>query len=541
MRINWQILFPVLLTISFQVASATGKISVSFLQGYDPDRPEDPVSRQILDLAKREPKLDPQKWGGLSLPGAGGRAAFMLSMAGDSAPDIYQCWFHIMRHDIEQGFLYPLNEWLGDDRDGDGNISDAEAKWDGWKNVPPLWREVATKDGKVYGIPQAGIWYYGIVYRKDLVKQAGIDPEYVPATWDEFFKWCQRLTFPRKTVAGAKLNRGQRAFGAENRPWGWLPWVQSAGGELIVRDNGQWRANFDSDAAVAAAEFFKKLAWSPWVRNPANGEPLDVSEADIAAGQTVDEKSGKVIKFAKEDVIRGVVRALPRLTQDLPLLFAQGEIVALFSGAELVEQLTRDANLPPEMVGIMPFPARDATCRPVLQAHKHFYGMTERAGRRSKAERDMIWRCLESLASGDVNDRNVRQKVLEGNARWCKPGDLARLGLSEYLEEVPHSVRTMYERLEKGEIASCTEPYAGFWQAVSDLVDRRLLGMLLADGGEDLDCRAVLKSINDDANRGLMFKIPESEMAAKRPLARIVFAVALIVVIAIAYLLRKTE
>ena len=65
--------------------------------------------------------------------------------------------------------------------------------------------------------------------------------------------------------------------------------------------------------------------------------------------------------------------------------------------------------------------------------------------------------------------------------------------------------------------------------------------MLLADGGEDLDCRAVLKSINDDANRGLMFKIPESEMAAKRPLARIVFAVALIVVIAIAYLLRKTE
>ncbi len=540
MRINPLVAALVSIPISF-AGYAVETISVSFLQGYDPDRPEDPVSRQILDLAKREKKLDPQKWGGLSLPGAGGRAAFMLSMAGDTAPDIYQCWFHIMRHDIEQGFLHPLNEWLGDDLDGDGKLSDAEAKWDGWRYVPRLWREVATKDGKVYGIPQAGMWYYGIVYRKDLVKQAGIDPEYVPGTWDEFFKWCQRLTFPRKLVAGSKLNRGQRAFGAENRPWAWLPWVQSAGGELIVRTNGQWRANFDSEEAVAAAEFFKKLAWSPWIRNHENGEPIDLTERDIASGMVTDPKTGKTINFKKDDVISGVVRALPRLTQDLPLLFAQGEVVALFSGAELVEQLTRDANLPPEMVGIMPFPARDRSCRPVLQAHKHFYGMTEKVGRRSKEERDMVWKCLESLASRNVNDQNIRQKVLEGNARWCNPRELKRLGLEEYLGEVPESVRIMYNRLESGEIASCTEPYAGFWQAVSDLVDRRLLGMLLADGGAGLDCRTVLKSINDDANSGLMFKIPEAVMAERRPLARVIFGVVLIVAIAIAYILWKRD
>lgn len=517
-------------------AMAEGRIEVSFLQGYDPDRPEDPVSRQILELSKREKRLEPRKWGGLTLPGAGGRAAFMLSMAGDTAPDIYQCWFHIMRHDIEQGFLYPLNEWIGEDVDGDGGISDAEAKWPGWKEVPQLWRDVATKDGKVYGIPQAGIWYYGIVYRKDLVKQAGLDPEYVPETWDEFFKWCQRLTFPSKNVPGARLNRGQRAFGAENRPWGWLPWVQSAGGELIVKTNGQWRANFDSPEAVAAAEFFKKLAWSEWIREPESGRPIDVSAADIKAGEVYDEVGAKKVKFDEEDVIRGVVRALPRLTQDLPLLFAQGEIVALFSGAELVEQLTRDANLPPDMVGIMPFPARDRRSRPVLQAHKHYYGLTERSGRRSKEERDMAWKCLEALASAKVNDDAVRQKVLEGNARWCAPRDLKRLGLEEYLNEVPPSVRKMYERLDKGEIAACTEPYAGFWQAVSDLVDRRLLGVLLAEGGAQLDCKKVLQSINYDANSGLMFKIPEAEMAKKRPLARVIFAVFVIVVIAVGYM-----
>ncbi|MBO7654238.1 MAG: hypothetical protein J6U40_04885, partial [Kiritimatiellae bacterium] len=109
--------------------AAPRPIQVTFLQGYDPDRPENPVTQQILQLARKDPQLDPQKWGGLTLPGAGGRAPFMLSLAGGTAPDIYFCWFHIMRHDIEQGFTYPLNEWIGDDLDGDGQISDSEARW----------------------------------------------------------------------------------------------------------------------------------------------------------------------------------------------------------------------------------------------------------------------------------------------------------------------------------------------------------------------------------------------------------------------------
>ncbi|MBQ7189817.1 MAG: extracellular solute-binding protein [Kiritimatiellae bacterium] len=504
-------------------------VAVTFLQGYDPDHPEDASTRQILKLAEKESALNPQKWGGLSLPGAGGRAPFMLSLAGGTAPDIYKCWFHIMRHDIDQGFCYPLNEWIGEDTDGDGQISDAEAKWPGWKDVPPLWRQVATKDGKVYGIPQAGIWYYGIVYRKDLVRQAGIDPEYVPGTWDEFFRWCQRLTFPRKTVAGAKVQRGQRAFGAENRPWGWLPWVQSAGGELIVQSNGVWRANFDSPEAIDAAGFFHKLAWAPWIRDPESGEPIDVTPEDVAQGRVTVTGTGRVVTFRPDDVIKGVVRALPRLTTDLPQLFAQGEVVALFSGAELVEQLTQDSNLPPDMVGIMPFPAKDASHKPVLQAHKHFYSMTEGVGRRPKAERDLVWKCVEQLASQSVNDEDVKEKVLEGQARWCTPNDLRRLGFTDYLEEVPGTIRRMYERLESGDVNPCTEPFAGFWQAVSDLVSRRLLGLLLADSGEHLDCAAALRSINDDANRGLMFKVPESVLQRQRPLARVIFGIVLIV------------
>lgn len=542
-------------------AAAGPAVTVTFLHGYDPDRPDDPATRQILRLAREEPRLDPRKWGGLSLPGAGGRAPFMLSLAGGSAPDIYLSWFHIIRHDIEQGFLHPLNEWIGEDLDGDGQIGDDEARWPGWKDVPPLWRRVATSGGKVYGIPAAGVWYYGIVYRKDLVRQAGMDPERIPGTWDEFFRWCQRLTFPGRRVAGADVQRGQRAFGAENRPWAWLPWMQAAGGSPVVNvrvspstgksysfpmeetrflapDTGEdlsavpgaWRANFDSPEALAAAAFFHRLVWAPWIRDPLTGEPIDLTEEELAA-RRARAADGRTVTFTDADVIKGVSRAMPRLTQDLPRLFAQGEVVALFSGAELVERLTRDLNLPPDMVGIMPFPAAGPGGKPVFQAHKHFYGMTEGVGRRPKAERDLVWKCVERLTGREVNDEAVRQKVLEGNARWCVPADLARLGFEEYLDEVPAGIRSNYDRIASGGILARTEPYAGFWQAVSDQIDLRLLGLLLSDAGERFDFAAALRAINDDANRGLMFRAPEEELDRKRPLARVLAGVAAIVLL----------
>ena len=543
-------------------------VTVSFLQGYDPDTPEGALTRQILALAAEEPRLNPQKWGGLTLPGGGGRAPFMLSMASRTAPDIYFCWFHIIRHDIEQGFMYPLNEWIGTDLNGDGRISDSEARWPGWKDVPPLWRQACVKDGKIYGVPMAGTWYYGLVYRKDLVRQAGLDPDVLPETWDDFYKWCQKLTFPRRAVAGSATARyGQRALALEPRPWSWLPWMQAAGGSPVVarrvspttgkvytfpmeetrflasdtgedlsRAPGEWRANFDSPEAVAAAAFFHKLIWAPWLRDPATGEPVDLTEADVAAGR-VKLPDGRELAFRPDDVIKGVVRPLSRVTTDQPQMFERGEMAAIFSGSELMEELTRNANLPADMVGIMPIPAARKGLKPVFQMHKHFYCMTEGVGLRPKEERDFVWKCLERATSQAVWDEDIRQKVMEGHARWCQPDDLHRLGLDDYLAEVPAPIRRNYERLKTGEILARTEPYVGFWQAVSDLFERRLLGILLTDSGEHFDYAVALRSINDDANRGLMFQVPEEVMARRRPLARVIFGIVLMVGLVCGWLL----
>ncbi len=500
MRIFPALVFGCLsLALSVVAHAAT---DVTFLMCYRPDHPEDPPTKQLLTFTAAHPDIRPLQWGGLTLPGAGGRATFMLALAGGTAPDVYKAWFHILRHDIDEGFCHPLNEWLGEDADGDGVLSDAEAKWPGWKNVPPRWRDVATKDGKVYAVPTPGFAYYGILYRKDLVAAAGLDPENPPRTWTDFATWCEKLTFPDKTIPGATVARGQRAFGIENRPWGFLPWVGAAGGD-VVRTNavGAWEACFDSPACLRAAAFLKDL------------------------------------------IGRGVVRALPQLSlsNEVADMFVQGEIVSVFGGEDLVVYLTENLNFPAEQIGLMPFPAADETCRPVLQAHKHFYALTEGVARRPKAERDAVWACVNELASQDVYDETVRKNVAEGRARWCLPADLERLGFTEHLAEVPPGIRRMYDDLAAGRILAVTEPAVGFWQAASDLVSRRFLGILLSDAGRDFDFAAALRSIREDANRGLMFDADHRKIEARRPLARVILGIVLVCALVCAGLVWKNR
>lgn len=515
-------------------------IEVSFMGGYDPDRPESAATRQILALGRRRPEFRPVKWGGLWLPGAGGRSPLLLAMAGGNAPDIYTCWFHIIQNDISQGFLLPLDRWIGPNgRD-----------WPGWNTVPELWHRVASDGNHVYGLPTDGVAYYGIVYRKDLVRAAGMDPDAPPPkTWAEFRRWCQRLT-----VNAAEGRPAVRAFGVCEAPWNWLPWIQSAGGSPIVQlrtsalrgtvcrfpmeatvcvtPDGEdlsdaevrWQADFDSPEAIAAAAFLRDLAWAPWIRDPETGEPIDLTPLDLARGET--SAGGRTVRFRQEEVIEGVIRKLP--LNNSPESFLQGEVAAMFAGLDALEQITGEGGLEPDLIGIMPFPSSDGIHPRVFQAHRHFWGISRSVGERPQAEQDLVFEALKALVSPELRDARIREQVLEGNARWCHPADLRRLGLEAYLDEIPQEIRTLYDDLDSGRIVARTEPFIGFWQGVSDLIQRRLLGILLSEAGRTMDVAATLRAINDDANRGLMFRVRDAEIAPYRPYARLILGAVLL-------------
>ena len=50
------------------------------------------------------PEMKMEKWGGIMLPGGGAKAALMMSIAGNTAPDLGLSWFHIIRNEIKTRF-----------------------------------------------------------------------------------------------------------------------------------------------------------------------------------------------------------------------------------------------------------------------------------------------------------------------------------------------------------------------------------------------------------------------------------------------------
>ena len=547
------LLCPELRSSEAPAADTPSPVVVKVCTYYDPNRPDGPTTKRLIELMRRDKDIRITAWGGLSLPGGAGRAPLMMAIAGRTAPDIMESWFHIIGNDIRQGFLHPLNEWIGDDEDGDGRISDAEAKWDGWKRIPPLWRQVATHGGKVYGLPEAAKYYLGVIYRVDMVRAAGLDPNDPPSTWDELIYWCQRLTDPAKEVPGATIKEGQRGIALYPNGYTWLPWMQSAGGDPIVqlrrspktgkeyvlppdttdftapdgedlsRCEPTWRADFASEAGVEAVGLYHRLRWMKWMVDPETKEPVNLSEEDLKNGYAM--VGDRKLPFQDSDVINGVARGCTgqRGTDSVELL-ARGE-VALAPGFVLnLDGLGGGIGIDPALLSWFPFPAKSKTeGRQVVQVQVHYADMTEGVGIRPKRERDKVWEALTAVTDQAVADDTVRRRVLSGLSRFVNPQDLKRLGFDDYLKDVPMVIRRNFERIDNGEIATYTEPYMGFWVTMDTALNTRALSLVLSEAGEHFDYASALREVEHDANTGLMFGRSEEDLNKYRPTARIVF------------------
>lgn len=530
-------------------------VEVNVLYYYQPNYPTDPTTAQSIDLMKRDPQLRITQWGGLDLPGGGGRAPVMMAIAGRTAPDIMQSWFHIIGNDIRQGFLYPLNEWIGDDLDGNGQIDDAEAKWDGWRKIPPLWRQVATVNGKVYGLPDVSRNYVGVIFRTDLIRAAGLDAAHTPETWDELIYWCQRLTDPAKDVPGAVIKRGQRGMALVPYGFAWLPWMQSAGGDPIVQvrrspTTGQeyvlppdtlkfvtpagedlshvepeWRANFSDPAGEAAMDLYRRLRWMPWMIDPVTHEPITLTDADVARGWT--EAGERRIPCGEDQIITGVARAhTGQRGGDAFDLLSRGEVAMMTWFVQDLNNVGTATGIDPDLLSWFPFPAKSKTeGRQVVQVQNHFAVMCEGVGRRPKAERDKVWAVLAGITDQAVADRLVRRRALSGLSRFVNPNDLRRLGFDDYLKDVPANIRTQYERMDNGSIAQFTEPHMGFWVTMDSSINQQIISLVLAETGRDFDFRAALRKVEHDANTGLMFGRSKAELDRHRPVARVIVTV----------------
>ena len=538
---------------------------------WDPNYPERATCKRLIELMQEDPQIRITQWGGLSLPGGAGRAPLMMAIAGRTAPDIMEAWFHIIGNDIRQGFLHPLNEWIGEDADGNGFVDPHEARWDKWREIPPLWRQVVTRDGKVYGVPQAIKYYMGVIFRSDMVRAAGLDPECPPVTWDELTFWCQKLTDPAKEIPGAVISRGQRGIALVPYGFTWLPWLQSAGddpivqvrvsastgaeyvlppdttsfitpdGEDLSQVKAQWRANFASPAGLQAAGLYHRLRWMKWLVDPETGDPITLSPEDVAAGRA--STGERTLEFAPNDVITGVARGQTgqRGTNAFELL-SRGEVAMVTWFVQDLNSIGSSTGIDPDLLSWFPFPAANTPeGRQVVQVQNHYVTMCEAVGERPKEERNKVWKAMTAITDQQVADDAMREKVLSGLARFVNPEDLQRLGLDDYLKDVPDAIRQNYARIKSGDIAVFTEPYMGFWVTMDGAIRSQVLSLIIADTGENFNYKAALEKVQKDANSGLMFGRSEAELNQYRPAARIVFTVLVVIMFVFVALIVRSQ
>ncbi|MBI4023599.1 MAG: extracellular solute-binding protein [Verrucomicrobia bacterium] len=484
----------------------------------------------------------------------------VMALATKSGPDVFNMEIFQISTFIRQGFLHPLNEFIGEDQDGGGVISDDEAIWPHWKTLSPLNRKIATWNGKVHTIPGRYFSYGCLVYRKDLLREAGIDPNRPPRDWDEFFLYMQRLTWPQRKENGA--TRRQVGFffdGSLLNPWVWAAngdlveegktnprtgktwWFPKEEtmfrdpetGDSLLRSTSRWKATLDTPAMQAALDFLWKLFYQPWIRDPATGEPINLSASDAQTGSVQHPKDGHVVRFRPADVIRGVTRVEtggnPALKTEM---LTAGEVACIPITTDVLSRV----QCKPDQIGFWAFPPRVAGDPAVVAFEHHWLGMSGAlAGEANRAKRAKAWKIMSALGSELGQQMYVRSTVESGFGQFLDPEALMRAGLTEYIELIPANWRSDYQRVLQH---SRISPFNENWLPVSQAILGRLVSDMMTR--EKFDYRKALKDADVKANTRVMVDRPKEEMAWYQRIAMaIVLAILAVLVAGGALLARK--
>jgi ABC-type sugar transport system permease subunit/ABC-type glycerol-3-phosphate transport system substrate-binding protein len=215
------------------------------------------VMKRFLEL---HPEIDLKGYRGVVAPGLDMDSQPLLAMAGGVAPDVMYVNFRQSDSYIQQGFLAPLDEYVKRWA-GVSDIHDAPAKL---RNLiqPQMWPVIMRPgpDGRehIWAIPYGGALAKVLVYRKDLFRKAGLDPDRPPRDWDELYAYAKRLSDVAHGQYGFGLAAGQSAS------WHFIDFLWSAGGEAVRRERGpsgreEWRACYNGPEALAALKFYQRL------------------------------------------------------------------------------------------------------------------------------------------------------------------------------------------------------------------------------------------------------------------------------------------
>lgn len=171
---------------------------------------------------------------------------------------------------IDEDAIVPFDQFVKTDED---------RKW--LSGFFPAFMLNSQTGGKTWGIPfqRSTIVLY---YNKDLFKEAGLDPETPPKTWEEQVAFAQKLT--KRDASGNVTQWGIQVPSSGFPYWLFQAFTTQAGAILMNQEGN--KTNFDAPEVVEAAQYWIDLATKHKVHPPGIVEwgttPKDFFEKKVA-------------------------------------------------------------------------------------------------------------------------------------------------------------------------------------------------------------------------------------------------------------------
>ena len=170
---------------------------------------------------------------------------FMAALAAGNAPDIYSL-------DLIQ---YPYFTSINAFRD----ITEEAKALPYFEELPQQMLKLGMSEDRIYALPSS-IDLSCLLWNKDLFKEAGLNPDKPPATWNELVEYGKKLT---KDLDGDGVT-DQWGFALAGASGGaymfwFLPFLWSNGGAMLSDDGTE--VLFNSPQNIEAVQFWKDLVY----------------------------------------------------------------------------------------------------------------------------------------------------------------------------------------------------------------------------------------------------------------------------------------
>lgn len=432
----------------------------------------------VRAFQKKYPYINLKRFSGIQIQGMGMDSGPLLAIAGGTSPDVIYVNFRQSDTYIQQGFLYPMDEYMEDISEELQNLRVAKPVW------PVIKRQGPDNKKHVYALPY-NLYIRALCYRKDLFAKVGLDPEQPPKDWKEFYEYAQKLTVPENKTYGLFMASGPSAA------WDFMCYLWSAGGDAVVQDeNGQWQAVFDSDEAVEALLFYLKLITPKWTDSEGRTHEGYVLRSGIDNTAWSEGRLGMRMQYLDEKSIgRGI---------------------------------------DPSILGIAPVPLGPTGLR---GSELNCTMMGIFAGQKDKRVRDAAWKYIWFYDSEEARKIRMQVMIENGYGKLMNPVYLKRYGYEEYLEEVPKTWLPVFEEaLTNGKPEpygkNCQMVYQFMTKPIDQAIARAYRGTL---GATDDEKRKELKKILITAaartNKEMIGNISDEEQGFRKKIAFIVVVI----------------